>query len=87
MIVGFLLNIVYYFVYGVSLVVSQFGDAPDNSAITTSITTLKTYYMSLNAYFPLDTIIAIVGFSLVFEGIVFIYKLIRWGYQKVPGIS
>lgn len=87
MIVDFLIKIVYYFVYGITLVVSQFGDVPDNNAITTSIATLKTYYVSLNSYMPLDTILAIVAFSLTFEGVYFLYKLIRWGYQKVPGIS
>jgi len=69
------------------LVVSQFGDVPDNNAITTSITTFKSYYLSINDFVPLNTILAIVAFSLTFEGVYFLYKMIRWGYQKVPGIS
>jgi hypothetical protein len=81
------LNIIYSFVYGISLIIAGNGTVTANNAITTAITTLKTYYTSLNDYLPIDTILAIVAFSLAFEGIYFIYKLIRWGYRKVPGIS
>jgi hypothetical protein len=87
MITNFLLDIVYTFVYGISLVVASFGDVGNNNAITTSIVTLKTYYNSLNDYIPIDVIMSIVAFDLAFEGIYFIYKLIRWGYQKVPMIN
>lgn len=87
MITTILLDIFYGFVYGVSLVVASFGTVSDNNSITESITTMKTYYMSLNEYLPLDTILAIVAFSLTFEGSVFLYKLVRWGYRKVPMIS
>jgi len=87
MITTFILNIFYAFAYGISLVVASFGTVSDNNAITSYIVTLKSYYVSLNDYLPLDTILAIVAFDLAFEGIYFIYKLIRWGYRKVPGIS
>lgn len=87
MITDILLNIIYQFVYTISLAVSSFGDVAADNNITTAITTFKTYYVSLNSYLPIDTIVAIVAFSLAFEGVYFLYKLIRWGYQKVPGIS
>lgn len=87
MITTFILNIFYGFSYGISLVVASFGIVSDNNAITNSIVTLKNYYISLNDYLPLDTMLAIVAFDLAFEGIYFIYKLVRWGYRKVPGIS
>jgi hypothetical protein len=87
MITDLILQIFYGFSYSISLVVSSFGEVNDNNAITTSITILKTYYMSLNEYLPIDTILAIIAFDLAFEGSVFIYKLVRWGYKKVPSIS
>jgi len=87
MITNLILQIFYSFAYGISLIVSSFGEVSTNNAITTSVTAFKTYYMSVNAYIPLDTILAIVAFDLAFEGIVFLYKLVRWGYQKVPGIT
>lgn len=81
------LNIIYGFVWTISLTVSSLGTVSENNAITTSIITLKTYYNALNEYLPIDTILAIVAFDLLFETGVFLYKLIRWGYRKVPGIS
>jgi hypothetical protein len=87
MITTFILDILYKFVVGITTVIASFGTVSDNNAVTTSIVSLKTYYVSLNAYIPIDTIVAIVAFVLAFEGIYFLYKLIRWGYRKVPGIS
>lgn len=87
MITDLILDIIYRFVYGISLIVASFGEVSENNNVTTAITTLKNYYMSLDAYVPLDTIVSIVAFSLAFEGVYFIYKLVRWGYRKVPGIT
>lgn len=63
------------------------ADVPLNNGITTAVTFASTYYTAMNAFFPFSTIFAIIAFELTFEGIYFIYKLIRWGYQKVPGIN
>jgi len=87
MITNLILQIFYGFSYGISLVVSSFGEVSTNNAVTTSVTAFKTYYMSLNAYIPIDTIVTIIAFDLAFEGAVFLYKLVRWGYQKVPGVT
>ncbi len=87
MITTLVLNIFYAFAYGISLIVASFGDVVPNNLITTSIVTIKGYYMSLNSIVPLETIVAIIIFDLTFETAVFIYKLVRWGYKKVPTIS
>jgi len=87
MISGLFIDLIYGFVYAISRVVSSFGDVSANNAITTSIVTFKTYYNSVNAYIPVDTILLIVAFDLAFEGVYFLYKLVRWGYRKVPGIT
>jgi hypothetical protein len=87
MVTKFILDIVYGFVLGITFVLASFGTVSDNNAVTTSIVTLKTYYTSLNAYLPIDTIVAIIAFALLFETSFFIYKLVRWGYRKIPMIS
>lgn len=87
MITNFILNVVYIFVLGITQLLSSFGEVPLNNSLTTSIITLKTFYMSLNAFIPLETIAAIIAFDLAFEGIYVLYKLIRWGYQKVPMVN
>jgi hypothetical protein len=87
MVTKFILDIFYGFAYGISLVVASFGEVSENNAVASSIVTLKTYYTSLNDYLPIDTIVAIIAFSIAFETAYFLYKLVRWGYRKVPGIS
>ena len=87
MITKFILDIFYGFAYGISLVVASFGEVSENNAVTSSLVNFKTYYVSLNDYLPLDTLVQIVAFSIAFETAYFLYKLVRWGYRKVPGIS
>lgn len=87
MITDFIITIIYGFVYAISLAVSSFGTVSENNAISSAITVMKGYYMSVDAFIPISTILAIVAFDLAFEGVVFLYKLLRWGYQKVPGIT
>jgi hypothetical protein len=87
MITTALLNIVYVFVLGITTLIAQFGEVSANNSMTNAIVALKTYYTSLDAFLPLSTIMAIIAFDLAFEGIVFLYKMIRWAYQKVPMIN
>ena len=87
MITEYFIDLVYFFVLGVANLVGSFGDVVPNNNLTSSLVNFKSYYVSLAEYIPLNTILAIVAFELAFESIYFIYKLIRWGYQKVPGIN
>ena len=63
------------------------ADVPISNALTDSITAAATYYSAMNIIFPFSTMFAIIAVELTFEGIYFIYKLIRWGYRKVPGVT
>ena len=82
-----LVEIVYFFVIGITLIFERFGDVPVDNNITNSIVAFKGYYTSLSDFLPLNVIVAIIAFDLSFEGIVFIYKMVRWSYKKVPTIS
>lgn len=87
MIITILLNIFYIFAAGIVALVSTFGTVSQDSAITNSLATMGEYYMALDMIFPITVLLAIIAFDLAFELAVFIYKLVRWGYKKVPGIS
>lgn len=87
MITSAILSVIYVFILAISQIFVVFGDVSTNNLITESIVTFKTYYVSLAEYLPLGTILAIVAFDLVFEGFVLTYKLVRWGYNKVPSIN
>lgn len=80
-------NLIYVFVLGINSLLASFGEVSQNNNITSAISNLKGYYISLNTIVPIDTILQIVAFALAFEGFVFLYKLIKWGYQKIPGIT
>lgn len=87
MIVDLLLNFFYVFVQGIAFLISQLGDVVPNPSIAYAFSQMTGYYSALNSYLPVDTILLIVAFDLVFEGSYLAYKLIRWAYSKVPGIT
>jgi len=87
MITKFFLDLLYAFAFAVTYPLAQFGIVSENNAITSAIVSLRNHYASLNSYLPLDTIVAIVAFSIAFESVYFLYKLIRWSYRKVPGVT
>lgn len=87
MIITAILKIFYTFALGITWLISEFGDVSQNNAITSSIVTFKNYYVALDAFVPLSVIVAIIAFDLALEGAVYLYKLLRWAYSKVPFIN
>jgi len=87
MITDALLSILYAFVSFIAGFFTVQADVPITNTLTTAITTAAGYFNAMNFIFPFTTIFAIIVFELTFEGIFFIYKLIRWGYSKVPGVN
>lgn len=77
-----------YFVLGLLVIpLSVLPDVAISPNFATSIDTLKPYYASLGVILPVGTIIAIIAIEVVVDGAIFVYKGIKWGYQKIPGIS
>jgi hypothetical protein len=87
MITSAFIQVIYLFLLGITKLISNLGEVPANNDFTTSILTFKQYYLSLDAFLPLSVILGIVAFDLAFEGIYFLYKGIKWGYQKVPMVN
>jgi len=87
MISDIVLNIIYYFVLGITQIFNALGDVPSDNNITEALTTIGNYIAPLLPYLPLTTILAIIIFEVTFETIYFTYKLIKWGYKKIPGIG
>jgi len=87
MITDALINIIYTVVQGLAQYLGRFGDVTNNNDFTTSIITIKSLYVSLADFLPLNYLLAIIAFDLAFEGIWVLYKLVRWGYQKIPTIN
>lgn len=87
MIFDFILNIVFAVL---SLVISPFSLLPDVSLpvdLLASLGAIKPYYASLASIMPIGTLIAIIAIEVIVDGSILTYRLIRWGYQKLPFIN
>lgn len=87
MITDFLISIVFNVV---AFIVNIFAILPNvslNSNITSNLSNIAPYYMGIEPVFPIGTLISILALELIFIGSYFTYKLIRWGYTKIPGIN
>jgi len=87
MITNALLSILIAFLNGVLTLLGQQGDVPVNNGLTSAITSAASGFAALAPFFPVGLLIVANLFFLKFDGIHLVYKLIRWGYRKIPGIS
>jgi hypothetical protein len=63
------------------------GSVASNSALTSAITTTGGYFVAISDFFPNTAIFAATAAVFVFELFYAGYKVVRWGYQKIPGIT
>lgn len=61
--------------------------ANPTDGIATALAPASGYVSSIGAVFPIGTLMAIVSFVLIFDGIWILYQVIRWAYRKIPGIN
>lgn len=87
MITDLIIDLFYYLGVGISLAVSWAGDVPANNDFVSGILTIRDYYIALSDIFPMVVILAIVAFVAGFEIVYGTYKLIRWAYNKIPGVN
>jgi hypothetical protein len=87
MLADILLNIVFLFVNGIVFSLSLLGTVNESGPIASGIQTITSYLAPVNTVLPIDTMVLIVLFDLAFEGLYLIYKGIKWGYSKVPGVN
>lgn len=87
MIANAILYILYGFIYLITAPVRLFSDVSLPAAINDTISNIGANLALLNQVIPVSTIITILGIMLVIEGVIFIYKSIRWIYIKIPGVN
>lgn len=87
MITDALLGILLGFVNFITSYFTTQADVPVSNFLTASISYSASLFASLNIIFPFDTMFQIIAFELTFEAVFLVYKLIRWAYQKVPGVN
>lgn len=86
MITNALLSMLIAFLNGVLSLLGSQGDVPINNGLTSAVATAGAGFAAIAPIFPVALLIAANLFILKFDGIHLVYKLIRWGYQKIPGI-
>lgn len=69
--------------------VSGFSDVAPSSFIVNGVSTANGYVAVSYATLPNTTVAILVSLAilLVFEGGFAAYKLLKWGYSKIPGIT
>lgn len=87
MIITILLNIIYVFVLAIISLFSLLGEINPNSEISQGVATFSSYLSPLNAFLPIDTLLLILSFEVIFETAYLGYKAIKWTYSKIPGIT
>jgi len=69
--------------------VSGFSDVTPNTSIVAGVSTASGYIAVWYAILPRTTVVVLGTLTglLVFEGGYAAYKLLKWGYSKIPGIT
>lgn len=71
----------------VNWAITQLPPVDPSSSLASSFAAAGGYISPITAVFPLTTFMACLSFVLVFDLGWIIYQVIRWVYQKIPGIS
>ena len=87
MIVAGLIWILYGALVAIASPLFLLPDVALPAGMTGSIATAGNYLSILGAIIPLGTILEIVTFFVGIELSILTYYLIRWVYQKIPGVN
>lgn len=87
MIINALLTFLYILLYAITYPLRIIPDVPELAEINASVLTASGYISNLNGIFPVDTIITQLGIFISYELIIALYKVIKWLYQKIPGVK
>jgi hypothetical protein len=87
MITSIILTLVYYFIYAVISPLLLFADVSLPAAVSNAITTAGGYIGIFSVIIPAGDLLTIVALVISIEAVVFFYRIIRWIYNKIPGVS
>lgn len=67
--------------------ISQFAVFNPTGTVANAITAAGGYISAPAQVFPVTTFMACVAFVLAFDAVWIVYMMVRWVYQKIPGIN
>lgn len=84
-------SLILILIFGVIVLITAplrlLADVTLTSSITDSILTAGGFLGSLGQILPVSTILTVLAIVMITEGFLFLYKTVRWVYQKVPFIN
>lgn len=87
MITAFFFLLLFYAIAGIVSPLYALPDVSLSANVLSALTTAGGYISILDVAIPVSTIIAVFFAFIGLEGGLFIYKTIKWGYTKLPGIN
>ncbi len=63
------------------------SDVTADSSIVSAIASAKSVFAIIDPFFPVGTLLTVIGIFLAIETYVFTYKLIMWVIKKIPTIN
>jgi hypothetical protein len=89
MIITFILNALYNAIYLILTPIRSLPDATLPGGFTSAIATVSSYVALLYSVLPITCTALLSIFSLViaYETALLSYKLIKWLYNKIPGVT
>lgn len=57
------------------------------SGLAAALSSAQQYYGLADTIFPIATLFQIIALLMAIEAAWWTYMLIRWGYQKIPGVN
>lgn len=87
MIASTIILIIFGFLVTVTTPIRFLDDVSLPSDIAASIATASGWLGSFSFALPIGTILTVFFLVLATEGLIFAYKIVRWIYNKIPGVN
>ena len=87
MITSAILGIIYIGLAVVTAPLRLLPDATLPNWLGTSLTAAGNSFHILNQVFPVSVLLTALALLVSVEGSIFTYKILKWTYQKIPGVN
>lgn len=87
MITRAILILFYNFINFILTPITNLSNVVLNPEISNALTSLSAWLHNVEIFFPVSSLLGILGVFVVVETVILSYKLIKWGYSKIPGIT
>lgn len=87
MITSGLLYLLFAFIKIITLPIRYLGDVSPDNRLSTAIAEASGYISAVDSFLPINTLLIVFGVLVGYEVILALYKVIKWVYNKIPGVN